>query len=189
MKLITPMVSLLLLLLSPSVKAVCYTADPSRSDIEFTFSIEDSVFKGHFADFNLRYCWDNTPEDGEIDAVIAMQSVSTGNRDLDIGMQETDGLATQQYPKAYWQTEHIEKKGGEYVTSGRLTIREITRNETGRFQLVEDEAGWLLEGKASIHRLNYELGSGEYADISFIPDLVTLQFTFHLMDDQTLQKE
>ncbi len=186
---LTPIVSLLLLLLSTQLKAVCYTADPSQSHIDFTFSIEDSVFEGHFADFSLRYCWDNTPQDGQIDAVIAMQSVSTGNRDLDIGMQEIDGLATQQYPKAYWQTEYIEKQGQEFVTRGRLTIREVTRNETGRFHLVRQEEGWLLEGEASIHRLDYDLGSGEYADISFIPDLVKLHFTFHLMDDQTLQKE
>lgn len=189
MKRTTLIIALLTLLLPLQLKAVCYTADPSKSHIYFIFSIEDSVFKGNFTDFKVRYCWTNTPEDGQIDAVIAMQSVSTGNSDLDIGMQETDGLATQQYPQAYWQTKQIEKQGDEYVTSGQLTIREISRNETGRYQLVEKEEGWLLQGESSIHRLNYELGRGEYADISFIPDEVKLEFTFHLVDDQTFQKE
>lgn len=181
---------LILLLFSPGISAACYQASAADSDIRFTFNIERSRFTGHFKQFELTYCWQDKPEDGQIEVLIDMTSARTGNSDLDIGMQEKEGLHIDQFPVARWQTEHIEKQGERYQARGTLTIRGISHSESGFFRLTKEQYGWLISGKAELKRLDYDIGTGEYADTGFIPNPVEVEFEFRLKSrDQTLQKE
>ncbi len=179
---------LMFLLMPVFALADCYLADPAHSDIRFEFAIERSTFTGHFNDFEVSYCWENdAPESGLIDVRINMTSVTTGNSDLDIGMQEPDALNTEQYPVAHWQTRAIIKQGERFRATGTLTIRDISRKESGYFKLEPVAADWRLSGTSELKRLHYDIGIGEYADTEFVPDPVTVEFEFLLKPaDQTL---
>lgn len=182
---------LFMLLITPlHASAVCYRADAADSEISFEFAIERSEFTGHFGDFELTYCWQDKPENGRIDVLINMASARTGNSELDLGMQEPEGLYSDKYPTARWRTESIQKQDKHYQASGELTIRDISRKETGLFSLEPLENGWRLTGNAMLNRLDYAIGTGEYADTEFIPGPVKVQFEFMLKaTEQTLQME
>jgi len=160
--------------------AQCFTATAADSSLRFEFAIERSKFTGHFNQFSLQYCWQDTPENGAISVKVDMTSVTTGNKDLDIGMQDREGLNSEQYPDALWQTESIKKTANAYLTEGQLTIRGISRQQSGNFNLQQTDIGWQLQGKAQLDRLDYDLGIGEYADTDFIPNDVTVYFDFKL---------
>lgn len=180
----------LMLLHAGMSQADCYRAAPPDSQIQFDFAIERSQFSGHFSEFELMYCWQNTPEDGDITVSINMASVRTGNSDLDIGMQEKEGLDTDRFPTASWQTDTITKQDGQYHASGELSIHGISHNESGLFRLEPNGDNWRLTGSSELMRLDYQVGTGEFADTRFIPDGVTVHFDFVLKPaEQTLERE
>lgn len=172
----------LVFFLLPSMStAQCYVANAENSDIRFEFAIERSTFTGHFTDFDVNYCWQNSvPESGEIAVTVNMASARTGNKDLDIGIQDKQALDADQYPVAKWKTLSIEKQTSRYHTTGELTIRGISRPESGTFRLEPTDNGWRLVGQSQLNRLNYDLGIGEFADTDFIPNPVTVYFNFKL---------
>lgn len=173
-----------------SLKAECFQANAADSEIRFAFNIERSRFTGHFRQFELTYCWQDKPEDGHIEVLVDMTSARTGNSDLDIGMQEREGLNIDQFPVARWQTDSIEKQGERYQAEGTLTIRGISHKESGFFHLTREQGGWVVSGESMLKRLDYDIGSGEYADTDFIPDPVEIHYEFRLKSrDQTLQME
>jgi len=168
--------------LIPSLSvAQCYEADASNSDIRFDFAIERSLFSGYFTEFEAEYCWQsNAPETGHITVRVNMASARTGNKDLDIGMQDKQALNSARYPIATWQTDAIVKKDNSYRAEGKLTIRGIAQAESGDFALETANGNWLLTGSSKLKRLDYDLGIGEFADTQFIPNLVTVDFDFKL---------
>ena len=112
-------------MLTPAIsRAECFVADAADSDISFDFAIERSHFTGHFTEFEVEYCWqDNAPETGLISVLVNMASARTGNKDLDIGMQDKQALNADAFPVATWQTQSIIKQGDKYQAQGELTIR------------------------------------------------------------------
>lgn len=177
----TSLLCCVLWLLPSMSTAQCYVANAANSDIRFEFAIERSTFTGHFTEFDVTYCWPNAaPEVGEITVTVNMASARTGNKDLDIGMQDRQALNTDQYPAAKWKTQSIEKQNDRYHTTGELTIRGISQPESGTFRLKPTDNGWLLAGQSQLKRLDYDLGIGEFADIDFIPNPVTVYFNFKL---------
>lgn len=181
---------LVLLSMSGLAQAECYRADADSSEIKFEFAVERSVFSGQFMNFDLSYCWQQRPEDGQITVSIDMTSVRTGNSDLDIGMQEKEGLATALFQQANWQTQTITKEGERFRAKGLLTIRGVSHEESGFFTLKPAGEGWHLRGSSALKRLDYAIGTGEFADTEFIPNPVKVEFDFTLKAaDQTLEQE
>lgn len=173
---------LLVLMLTPAISgAECFVADAADSDISFDFAIERSHFTGHFTEFEVEYCWqDNAPETGLISVLVNMASARTGNKDLDIGMQDKQALNADAFPVATWQTQSIIKQGDKYQAQGELTIRGISQLESGTFRLEPIANNWRLTGQSQLKRLDYKLGIGEFADTAFIPEVVIIKFDFKL---------
>ncbi len=169
------------LALSPTAAAdeVCYHADGEASTIRIAFEIDGAGFTGRFRAFEAEYCMpEGEPEAGAIRVQVDLGSVATGNRDLDIGVQEPEGLAVDDHPEAGWETDRIRHDNGRYHIEGRLTLRGETREESGRFELEPDGEGWRLTGDATVNRLDYGIGLGEFEDTDFIPNAVEVGFEF-----------
>ncbi|MCC5858179.1 MAG: YceI family protein [Ectothiorhodospiraceae bacterium] len=170
--------------IQPAADPVCYRGTADNGAIRFHFRIERSEFIGRIGRFQAVYCMESgVPEQGEIRVTVDLTSVATGNRDLDMGIQEPEGFDVDRYPTAEWRTRSIEPDGDAYRISGELRLRGATRQEEGRFRLEEVADGWRLEGAATISRLDYDVGTGELADTDFIPDHVLVEFDLGLDRD------
>ncbi len=95
-------------------------------------------------------------------------------------MRDKETLNVNDYPVATWQTESIIKVGNRYCAQGELTIRGISHQKSGEFNLVSTDYGWNLKGSSELQRLNYDLGIGEFADTDFIPNTVTVHYDIKL---------
>lgn len=164
-----------------SAETVCYQGGADRGEIRFHFRIERSTFTGGFTSFRVEYCMEaGEPDQGDISVTVDLTSVATGNRDLNIGIQEPEALDVDNYPSAEWRTRSIERDGSDFLVTGELTIRGVSRPEQGRFQLDGENGGWRLTGSSRIRRLDYQVGIGEFADTDFIPDDVLVEFDLGL---------
>ncbi len=166
--------------LATAEDAVCYHANGEQGEIRIAFEIDGAGFSGRFRDFEAEYCMPgDDPEAGTIRVTVDIGSVATGNRDLDIGMQERDGLAVDDHPQARWETTRIHQQNDTYHIEGQMTLRGETRHESGRFQLAPEGDGWRLTGDSTVNRLDYGVGTGEFRDTEFIPDPVRVTFDLH----------
>lgn len=132
-----------------------------RSRISFSGKHTGDPFEGHFqrwqADLNIDLR--NLPE-SHVKVVIDMDSATTGNPMYDGTLVEEDWFHTQAFPKATFETTHIQFDRTEgFFATGDLTIRSITHPVTLFFTTSDLQTLPItLETTVAIDRLDFEVG-------------------------------
>lgn len=177
------LIPLAVLALAGAVQAdeTCYTGGDETGTLEFTAVQDGSRFTGGFADFDVKYCWsDGDPAAGSISVTVRPASAATDNRDRDQTLESPEFFAVDEYPESTWKSTAIEADGDGYRAAGELTIRDITRDRAVTFTLEETDGGWRMRGESELMRLDYDVGTGEFADTDFIANRVGIRFDLHL---------
>lgn len=115
-----------------------YQVDSRHSTLLFKVNhMQLSTSVGRFNDFSASL--DFNPQDmarSQLQALVSMASVDTGNRDLDDTLREPSWLATTQYPQAEFISRSVTPLAdGRFTFAGDLTWRGVTRpiNLVGEF--------------------------------------------------------
>lgn len=168
------------LLLAGSLRAGenCHDGGGDTGKLEFSAVQDGSRFTGRFENFSVEYCWpgDAAPADGAIRVSVRPASAVTNNRDRDQTLESDEFFAVDAYPESTWVSREISRDGDGYRATGELTIRDITRQQPVTFSLERVEEGWRMRGEAEVRRLDYDVGTGEFADTDFIGNRVGIAF-------------
>lgn len=162
---------LLVLLSSVPLAARDWRMDPERSELGFSASAQGERFEGRFTRFEPAIRFD--PDDlagARFDVRIETASVDTANLERDDTLRSEDFFAVRKYPQARYLAESFRAlDDGRYAADGSLTLRGLTRPVTLVFRwqqgtpaVIEGEA--LLTGETELNRLDFELGTGDWAD-------------------------
>jgi polyisoprenoid-binding protein YceI len=106
-----------------------YKIDPLHSDIAFKVKhMMISTVNGCFQKFDATM-ESNEPDfsDAKIAFECDVDSVYTNISDRDAHLRSADFFSAEEYPKMTYYSTSIEKSSDEYVVTGNLTIRGITR--------------------------------------------------------------
>ena len=108
---------------------VTYKIDPFHSDI--TFKVKHmmiSTVNGCFQKFDATMVSETEDfTDAKITFECDVDSVYTNISDRDAHLKSADFFAADEYPKITYVSTSIEKDGEDYIVTGDLTIRGITR--------------------------------------------------------------
>lgn len=180
MKPVLPLSACLLALAMSHVHAADYVQAPG-STLAFATSYEGEVFSGRFGQFTTTVSFDPArPADGKLDVVIPLASASTANPDRDETLQGPDFFDSERFPQARYTASGFRDLGdGRYATDGMLTLRGVSEPVTLTFSWTDD-ATPVLEGKATVQRLRFNVGGGDWADVSLIPDPVAVSTRVNL---------
>ncbi len=158
-----------------------WTIDPAQSALTFEGTQQGAAFKGSFGVFGGTIIFDeNQPALSQATITIDMNSASTGSKDRDAALPGAAWFDSARFPQATYKISSFEKKDdGSYVGRGSLTIRDQTHPLDLPFTLAItiDDTGKRTakaEGRAEIKRLDYGVGSGEWADESAVGGGVTV---------------
>jgi polyisoprenoid-binding protein YceI len=105
--------------------------DPAHSEVQFKVKhLMITTVTGHFRKFNLEA---ETEEDDFTKATAVIftadiNSVDTNNAQRDAHLKSPDFFAAEQFPQLKFVGKKLEKKGNEYILTGDLTIRDITKS-------------------------------------------------------------
>lgn len=163
-------VACVLLAFPPRASASEYRMS-AGSSLQFTSSYDGESFDGFFARFTPTIHFD--PDDlaaGRMDVRIDLASASTGHEERDevlVGEEFFDagGDGVAHYSAVGFRA----LGGGRFVADGMLTLR-------GTRLPVALEFTWtpgprpVLDGVATVRRLDFGVGAGEWADTSLLPD-------------------
>lgn len=151
---------------------------PAKSGISFISKQMGVPVNGKFGRFNAQIAFDpNKTANAKARIEIDMASIDAGSEDANDEVKGKDWFNIKDFPTARFESTGIKASGGgHYEASGKLTIKNVTRNVNVPFIAKIEAGGVVLEGGIQISRQQFGIGSGEWADESTVADAVQLHF-------------
>ena len=167
-----------------SAQATAWTTVASSSSIEFTGTLAGGDFTGQFQRFVAAISFDPVNLAGSrFRVAIETGSANTADADRDVALAGSDFFAASRWPTATYDADQFTTTGsGQYQARGKLTIRGIARDVpvTFTFKPTADGSGAILSGRASVRRLDFGIGQGEWQDTKWLGDEVRIRFELTL---------
>lgn len=174
--------ALVCLPLQAAAETACFIADGDSGELNFRGEVDGGgAFSGFFEDFSVRLCLqDEALETAEIEVTVRMEAATVGNRQGDEALRGRDLFAVGQFPEARWRSAQIQAVDAGYRALGELSLREVSAEQAVNLRLERDGDALWLHGDAEILRLDFNVGTGEFADPDFIRNRVDLRFELAL---------
>jgi polyisoprenoid-binding protein YceI len=166
---------------SVALAATKWTVQPKESKLTFVGNQAGAEFQGAFDRFTADIKFD--PQDlagSRFDVKIDMTSVNTRDSERDDTIKSDDLFAVKQYPSAHYVADHFAAKGTSYTATGKLTIRNVTRDVPIAFTFEKKDGSAWLKGSAQIKRLDFGVGQGDWKDTEQVGNDVKVNFTLLL---------
>ncbi len=162
-----------------------YIQDPAKSSLEYSFIQAGAQNKGTFKKFSttLDFAPDNLAA-SKLEVTIDMTSFDTGDKERDDTLRGADLFDVVKYPQARFTSAQIAKTPSGYDATGKLTLRGVSRDIHVPFTLrTANEQGKpvsYLTGKASLKRLEFGVGQGDWKSTEWVGDAVTITYSVRL---------
>ncbi|WP_305806362.1 YceI family protein [Stenotrophomonas sp. YIM B06876] len=158
------------MLAASPVSAADYLQAPG-STLVFASKYDGEVFTGTFPGFATRLSFDpGNLEASELEVTIPLAGTRTGNGDRDATLQGSDFFNVAKFATAHYRARNFRALGNNhYVAEGTLELRGISKPVTLTFTWTPG-AQPVLSGKATVKRLDFGVGSGDWADPGIIPN-------------------
>ncbi|MEO6968807.1 MAG: YceI family protein [Rhodanobacteraceae bacterium] len=155
--------------------AQAWTVDQARSTLTFTGTYQGEKFEGRFKRFDARTVYYDPANlaDAKFDVSIDIASVDTANAERDQALPGADFFDTAKFPQAHFVTTSFRKDArGEVLADGMLSLRGVSKPVTLRVTYAPGSE--TLDVDATLKRLNFGIGGGDWADTSLIGNAVTV---------------
>lgn len=156
--------------------AKTWQVDAAHSTLTFTNTYQDVAYTGSFRRFDAKIAYD--PDDlaqAKFDVVVDITSLDTRNSERDHAALGADFFDAAKFPKAHFVTSSFRRTADGKVTAlGQLELRGVVKpvSLTVTFAPHGDTA--TLDVTAHLKRLDFGIGTGDWADPSMIGDEVTV---------------
>lgn len=163
-----------LALAASSAFAADYVQAPG-STLTFATKYQGEVFTGRFPSFATRLSFDpKALATSKLDVAIPLAGASTGDRERDQNLRGGDFFDVAKFPQArYVATKFRALGGNRYAADGVLTLRGVSKPVTLAFTWTPGAAP-VLAGQATVKRLDFGVGGGDWADTGIIPNEVAV---------------
>ena len=145
------------------------------STLVFASKYDGEVFTGKFAGFTTTMSFDPARlATSKLDVVIPLTGTSTGNGDRDSTLASADFFNIAKFAQArYTATKFRALGGNQYAADGNLSLRGVSKPVVLTFTWTPG-AQPVLAGKATVKRLDFGVGTGDWADTGSIPNEVAV---------------
>ena len=145
------------------------------STLVFASKYDGEVFTGKFASFTTTLSFDSAKlATSKLEVVIPLAGTSTGNGDRDSTLSGADFFNVAKFAQArYTATKFRSLGGNQYAADGSLSLRGVSKPVTLTFTWTPG-AQPVLSGKATVKRLDFGVGTGDWADTKTITNEVAV---------------
>jgi polyisoprenoid-binding protein YceI len=158
------------LLATAPVLAADYVQAPG-SVLAFATKYDGEVFTGTFPGFDTKLSFDPAKlDDAKLEVTIPLASAKSGNSDRDSTLQSADFFNVGKFAQAKYSATKFRSLGNnQYAADGTLELRGVSKPVTLTFTWTPG-AQPVLAGKATVKRLDFGVGGGDWADTKAIPN-------------------
>jgi polyisoprenoid-binding protein YceI len=162
--------------------ATQWTLQPRESKLTFVGTQAGAEFEAAFQRFTADIRFD--PQDlagSRFDVKIDMASVDSKDSERDDTVKGDELFAVKQFPTAHYLAERFTSKGGnKFAATGKLTLRNVTREVPIEFTFEKKDGGAWLKGSAQLKRLDFGVGQGDWKDTETVANEVKVNFVLLL---------
>jgi polyisoprenoid-binding protein YceI len=158
------------LLVAGPVAAADYL-QTAGSTLGFSGKYQGEAFNGQFPGFVTTFSFDPAKLAGaKLDVAIPLATATTRNADYDSELRGTSFFNSKKFPQArYTATKFRSLGNNKYAADGTLSLRGVSKPVTLTFTWTTG-AKPVLSGTATVKRLDFGVGGGDWADVSVIPN-------------------
>jgi polyisoprenoid-binding protein YceI len=162
--------AILLALALPGIAAATdYTVQPASSTLGFSNTFQGESFDGKFGRWTAAISYDAANlASSKFDVEVDLASVKTGDSDRDSALPGSDFFDVAKFPKAHFVTTGFRQVGGKVIADGTLTLHGISKPVSLDVTFKPQASGATLDVAGTVKRLDFGVGTGEYADTSVI---------------------
>ena len=175
-KLTTPVAgaAALVALMAAPVHAADYV-QAAGSTLVFATKYDGEVFTGNLPGFSTRLSFDPAKlAEAKLDVTIPLAGAKTGNDDRDAALQGSDFFDVARFAQAHYSATKFRSLGGnQYAADGTLDLRGVSKPVTLTFTWTPGAAP-VLSGKATVKRLEFGVGGGDWSDTGSLPNEVAV---------------
>jgi polyisoprenoid-binding protein YceI len=159
-----------------------WSMQPKESKLTFVGEQAGAKFEGSFDKFSADIRFDAKDlATSRFDVKIDTASVNTQDGERDDTIKSADLFDVKRFPSAHYVAEKFTDKGGnKYSATGKLTLRNVTKDVPIEFTFENKDGGAWLKGTAKIKRLDFGVGQGEWKDTSTVGNDVQVRFALRL---------
>ncbi|WP_058834050.1 YceI family protein [Luteimonas abyssi] len=145
------------------------------SSLVFAGTYQGQPFTGHFPGFRTTLSFDPAqPEAGRLEVSIPLATATTNNPDYDPEMRGPSFLDVARFATARYTAHGFRAlDDGRFAADGTLDLHGVQQPVTLTFTWTPGEQP-VLSGRATVPRLAFGIGSGEWASTSIIPDDISV---------------
>ncbi|MDC7674918.1 YceI family protein [Asticcacaulis machinosus] len=160
-----------------------WTVNKSASRLNFVTAFQGADINGRFSDYKADIRFDPESLDrSSIRVVINLASVSTDDAERDNTLKSESFFNIAAHPKATFEAKSFAKTGDDkFIAKGRLTLNGQTKPFDLPFTLKITEINASrtanVTARVELDRLDFGVGSGDWASTDQIPAKVKLDFT------------
>lgn len=167
---------------SGPVLAGSWQSVPEGSQLEFVASYEGAEAPGEFQKFEVQMEFEQSaPESGLMKVTVETSSATMNSADIDQAIAQAEWFDTLNFPVAEFHSNEIHHvKGSNFLAQGILSIKGISKPINFPFHW--QQKGDLVEisGEMKLSRLDFGIGTGDWAGDSTIGHSVQVRFRVHL---------
>lgn len=164
----------LIAMMAAPVHATDYV-QAAGSTLVFASQYDGEVFTGKLPGFSTRLSFDPARlDEATLEVTIPLTGTTTGNDDRDSTLRGGDFFNIAKFAQARYSASKFRSLGGnQYAADGTLNLHGISKPVTLTFTWTAGTAP-VLSGKATVRRLEFGVGSGDWADTGTIPNEVAV---------------
>ena len=172
-----PLMGLVLLStgMAGSANAADYVALP-ESTLGFSASFQGEAFDGKFARFTPQIRFDPARlAASRLDVRVQLASANTRNDERDQMLRSSEFFDSAKLPEARFIATRFRALGGNrYAADGALSLHGVSKPVTLTFSWTPG-AKAVLAGEATLKRLDFGVGTGDWADTDLLPNEVKVR--------------
>jgi len=162
-----------------------YVLDPAKSSLDFTFVQAGAKNQGRFRHLTVSFDFSAANlAASRLDVAVEVASVDTGDQERDDTLRGADLFAAAKFPQSQYVATAVSQTAGGFEAVGKLTLRGVTREVrvpfTFRTATENGVAVGYMSGKASLRRLDFGVGQGDWRATDQVGNEVGVSFALRL---------
>ncbi|MGY0612762.1 YceI family protein [Luteimonas sp. A501] len=147
----------------------------SSGALSFASEYQGETFVGLFPDFRTTLSFDPAaPQEAKLDVTIPLATADTKNDDRDGTLKTGDFFNIAKFATARYMATGFRSLGdNRYVADGTLELRGVKKPVALAITWTPGQQP-VLVGNATVKRLDFGVGAGDWGDVSIIPDDVAI---------------
>ncbi|MEO7066283.1 MAG: YceI family protein [Rhodanobacter sp.] len=159
--------------------ATDYVVQPAASNLQFSGTFQGAPFTGQFSQWSATIRYDPAQlATAKFDVSVTPASVKTDDADQQDALPGADFFNVAKFPTAHFSSTGFRQNGAHVLADGNLTLRGVTKPISLNVTFTPNASGATLDVSGTLNRLNFGVGSGDYADTSVIG--ANVKVTAHL---------